>query len=328
MRVCVVARSSFGFNRAAYLRDVKQAREDPEAFWTDRARAVEWATPPTQALPKGDSLSWFPGGRLNTAHAALDRHVEAGRGGMEAVRFDSLVTGEKRSIAYASMQKLSSSFARVLQQHRLEDAPVMLYMPTLPEALVAMLGAARVGAPHCVVFAGFAAAQLAARIDHVKPGVLVTCDYALEGVKKIDLLSLVRQALQVAQHQPRVLVLNRGSDRDARFGDFWSEMESVASESVLAPKAVPSDHPLYYLHTSGTTGAPKALLREHGSHAVALRAAGHDIMGLGPGQVMWAASDIGWVVGHSFSVYGPLLCGATSLLVEGKPVGTPDHLEW
>lgn len=329
MRSCLVLRSSFGFNRAAYMRDLKEARSHPELYWGERARAIEWATPPVQCVPRGDSLSWFPGGRLNTTHLAIDAHVAAARGGLEAVRFESLVTQEKRAVTYAELQRLTSSFARVLQSRKVQSGqPVMLYMPTLPEAVVALLGAARIGAPHCVVFAGFAAAQLASRIDHVRPAVLVTCDYALEAHKKVELLPLVRQALQLAQHRPQVIVLNRGGERDGTFGDFDSEMRAVVKEALLPPTVVPAAHPLYFLHTSGTTGAPKALVREHGSHAVALRAAAHDVMGLGPGQVMWAASDIGWVVGHSFSVYGPLLSGATSLLVEGKPVGTLDHLEW
>ncbi len=331
MRSCRVVRSSsFGFNEQAYQRASQQARLDPETFWKSRSDALRWATAPSQALPLPGSQSWFPGGRLNTAQLAVDDHVAAGRGGMEALRFDSLVSGEQRRMSYVQLQAASSAFGRVLQQFGAnEAAPVMLYMPTLPEAAVVMLGAARIASPHCVVFAGFAAAQLASRIDHVKPAVLVTCDYSLEAHKKVELLPLVRHALELARHNPRVIVLNRsGGHSEDSFEDYDTHMKRTASEPLLQPVSVPSAHALYYLHTSGTTGAPKALVREHGSHAVALRAAAREIMGLTPGHVMWAASDVGWVVGHSFSVYGPLLAGATSLLVEGKPVGTPDHLEW
>lgn len=318
------------FNHVAYRRAVKEAKDEPEAFWSREAAQIDWQRAPNRSLPQ-DGV-WFGGGRLNTAYQAIDRHVNAKRGGNDAIIFESSVTGEKRHLTYSDLQEETSKLAHVLQRLEVDSGdPVLIYAPSLPESILMMLASARIGAPHCVVFAGFAPKQLAARIEHVKPKLIFCIDYALEGSRRINLPSLIQEALSMTKHQARVLVHYRdGGDGDGGpFESYTREMKRSESLSLLEAVPVPSDYPLYYIHTSGTTGEPKGLVRQHGGHAVSLSYAGRSVYGLsGPGKVFWAASDIGWIVGHSWSVYGPLICGATSLIVEGKPVNCPDHLEW
>lgn len=323
------------FKWGLYEHDVNLAKKNAEEFWKPRAAEVDWFVPPTRVAPAELEGAWCADGVLNTAHEALDRHVLAGRGGNTALDFESIISGERRTFSFSDLQHLTSTLAHVYEKFGIKTGDcVLIFMPQVPEAIIAMLAAARAGAPHCVCFAGFAPNVLASRIEHVKPKLILTADFALEGSKRINLLALVKQTLELTTFRPPVLVYRReglGSDSEIvdGFEDFGREMSRAAHLALYEPVPVPATHPLYYLHTSGTTGQPKALVREHGSHAVGLLYAGREIYGLNsPGDCFWAASDIGWVVGHSWTVYGPMLAGAKSLVVEGKPVGCPDHLEW
>jgi propionyl-CoA synthetase len=326
--------SSFPFNRVKYLRDLKHARESPDAFWMEKSQNVAWFEKPHQALPSSSSsASWFPGGTLNNCYNAVDRHVHSRQGGNIGLIYESLVTGEERKVSFDELQKETSNLAKVLERFGVTKGDaVLLYMPQIPQAIVSMLACARIGAPHVVVFAGFAPKQLAARIEHVKPKVIISCNYLLEGDKVIDLTRLVRESLQLCHHQPKVLMYHReGHQNTDEFECYQTEVNRAASSSTQLFECVPlkSSDPLYYLHTSGTTGQPKALIRENGGHCVSLSSSVKEIMGIHrPGNVMWAASDIGWIVGHSFSVYAPLFAGASSLLIEGKPINSNGHLDF
>ncbi len=303
--------------------------DDPTTFWADAARAVTWAREPQRVLDDSNPpfYRWFPDGELNTCANALDRHVEQGRGEQAALIYDSPVTGTKRTYTYRELLDVTARFAGVLRGLGVDKGDrVVIYMPMVPEAVIAMLACARLGAVHSVVFGGFAAHELAARIDDARPAVVVSASCGVEPTRIVDYKPMLDAALELAEHAPpHCVILQReqhpcalvpGRDVD------WAE--AVATAEPVAPVPVAATDPLYVLYTSGTTGKPKGIVRDNGGHAVALLWTMRHIYDTKPGEVYWAASDVGWVVGHSYIVYGPLLLGATTVLYEGKPVGTPD----
>ncbi|MFN8072028.1 MAG: propionyl-CoA synthetase [Mycobacterium sp.] len=301
---------------------------EPEAFWAEAASAVSWTKAPQRILDDDHPpfYRWFPDAELNTCFNALDRHIEA-RGDQPALIYDSPVTGCKRVYTYRELLDETARFAGVLRGLGVQKGDrVVLYMPMIPEAVVAMLACARLGAVHSVVFGGFASHELATRIDDAQPTVIVSASCGIEPTRLIEYKPMLDHALTRAVHQPRACVifqrdqhrcdLVEGRDHD------WTEL--IATAEPADPVPVAATDPLYVLYTSGTTGKPKGIVRDNGGHAVALLWSMANIYGVGPGEVFWAASDVGWVVGHSYIVYAPLLAGATTVLYEGKPIGTPD----
>lgn len=302
---------------------------DPELFWAKAAEGIDWHKAAEQVLDKDDPpfYRWFKGGELNTCYNAVDRHVAAGRGEQTAIIYDSPVTDTIRAITYSELQEQVSRFAGVLRGKGVAKGDtVIIYMPMIPEAAVAMLACARLGAIHSVVFGGFAPHELAIRIDHAQPKVIVTASGAIEGKKTISYLPLVAKALELADHGVAAVLVY---DRD--FGQcqlqdgrdfFWHDLLPTAP--LVDCVSVQATDPLYILYTSGTTGMPKGVIRDNGGHAVALHWSMKHVYDMNPGEVFWSASDVGWVVGHSYIVYGPLLAGCTTIFYEGKPIGTPD----
>jgi propionyl-CoA synthetase len=306
----------------------ERSLEKPEAFWAEAAAALHWDKPFERVLDgdKAPFYRWFPGGKLNTCYNAVDRHVAAGRGQQAAIIHDSPVTGTKRTVTFAELQGLVSRFAGALVRHGVGKGDrVIVYMPMVPEALVAMLACARIGAIHSVVFGGFASHELATRIDDAKPVLIVSASCGIEGAKVLPYKPLLDRAIETASHKPRhCIVLQRPQCEAAltpgRDIDWAEAMEAHPVDCV----PVDATDPLYILYTSGTTGQPKGVVRDHGGHATALLWSMRNIYGMQPGEVYWAASDVGWVVGHSYICYAPLLNGNTTIVYEGKPVGTPD----
>ena len=313
--------------------------DDPEKFWLDAARAVDWVTPPTRALDDSAAplYRWFPDGELNTCVNAVDRHVAAGHGERTALIYDSAVLGVQEHISYAQLQERVARFAGALAAQGVRTGDrVLLYMPMIAESVVAMLACARIGAVHSVVFGGFAPKELASRIDDSQPVAVVTASGGVEPKRRIEYLPAIEEALQLSEHAPSaVLVHERDgfttSVADAREragqsgGPVWlSWAEAQDGVEPAEPVTVKATDPLYILYTSGTTGKPKGVVRDNGGHAVALAWSMANIYDVSVGDVMWTASDVGWVVGHSYIVYAPLLAGATTVVYEGKPVGTPD----
>jgi len=307
----------------------RRSIEDPEGFWGEAAEAIDWSRKWDRVLDDTDPpfYRWFAGGELNTCHNALDRHVEAGRGDQTALIYDSPVTGTIEKFSYREFRDKVARLAGAIRALGVgRGDTVIIYMPMIPEAAAAMLACARLGAVHSVVFGGFAPNELAIRIDHAKPKLILTASGAREGAKLIEYKPLVDRAVELAGHKPEHVVvyqrafvkaaLSAGRDLD------WNEITDRAEPAGCVP--VRATDPLYILYTSGTTGMPKGVVRDNGGHAVALRWSMENIYDVGPGDVYWAASDVGWVVGHSYIVYGPLLTGCTTVLYEGKPVGTPD----
>ena len=314
-----------GDYQATYTRSI----EDPEAFWADAATAVLWRCTPTRVLDdsRPPFYRWFPDGELNTCENALDRHVAAGHGDRAALVYDSPVTDSKRTYTYAELLAEVATFAGALSSLGVGKGDrVVIYLPMVPEAVVAMLACARLGAVHSVVFGGFAASELAARVEDARPRVLVTASCGIEVARVVEYKPLVDRALGLSSHQPdHVVVLQRPqavaamtAPRDLDWQDLTAAAEPAECVTVAATD------PLYILYTSGTTAKPKGVVRDNGGHAVALTWSMANIYDVGPGDVWWTASDVGWVVGHSYIVYAPLLVGATTVLYEGKPVGTPD----
>ncbi len=314
----------------AWAQAHERSLADPSGFWGEAAQGIDWFTAPTSVLD--DRLApftrWFAGGVMNTCYNALDRHVVAGRGDQPALVWDSPVTGSGRTYTYAQLLDQVSRFAGVLRALGVEQGDrVVVYMPMVPEAVVAMLGCARIGAVHSVVFGGFAPAELAARIDDAKPRVVVSASCGIEPSRVVAYKPMLDAAIARATHTPDHCVVLQRPQVVAEMGerdiDWWVVMRDGA---VPRAECVPVDatDPLYVLYTSGTTGRPKGIVRDNGGHAVALHWSMRNVFAMAPGDVWWTASDVGWVVGHSYIVYGPLLAGCTTVLYEGKPVGTPD----
>ena len=313
----------------AYDAIYRRSLEDPEGFWGEVAGKLDWDRPWDRVLDdaKAPFYRWFAGGALNTCHNAVDRHVQAGHGDRAAIIHDSPVTGTKRRITYAELQEGVARLAGALKAEGVGYGDrVIVYMPMVPEALFAMFACARIGAVHSVVFGGFAANELAARIDDAKPRLILAASCGIEPGRIIPYKPLLDAAIERATHKvERTIILQRpecaaamtaGRDLD------WAAAVAAAEPAACVP--VLATDPLYILYTSGTTGAPKGVVRHNGGHAAALLWSMRAIYDVGPGDVFWCASDVGWVVGHSYIVYAPLLAGATTVVYEGKPVGTPD----
>ncbi|MFF0343198.1 propionyl-CoA synthetase [Kribbella sp. NPDC004875] len=312
----------------AYEDGYRRSLDDPHGFWLEAAEAISWSRPPAQALDATDApiFHWFPDGVLNTSYNALDRHIEAGDGDRAALIYDSPVTGTGRSYTYAQLRDEVATFAGALASLGVGKGDrVIVYLPMIPEAVVAMLACARLGAIHSVVFGGFAPRELAARIDDAEPKVIVAASCGIEPTRIVEYKPIIDEALTIARHQPEHTVVLQREQAEARLGERdldWTAL--VADAAPVEPVQVAATDPLYILYTSGTTGKPKGVVRDNGGHAVALAWTMRNVYDIGPGDVWWTASDVGWVVGHSYIVYAPLLVGATTVLYEGKPVGTPD----
>ncbi|KLN73064.1 MULTISPECIES: AMP-binding protein [Rhodococcus] len=316
----------------ARYRDVYEASvADPERFWLDAAKALDWHTYPTVALDsdRAPLYRWFPDGKLNICHNALDRHVDAGHGDRTALIYDSPVSDTQRTYTYAELRTQVALFAGVLTDLGVRRGDrVVIYMPMVPEAAIAMLATARLGAVHSVVFGGFAPKELAARIDDAEPRVIVSASCGIEGDRIIAYKPLLDQAIEIAEHTPDHCVVLQRPQLRATMTDRDTDWDQAMSITFPAPcVTVKSIEPLYVLYTSGTTGKPKGVVRD-GGYAVALAWTMSNVFDIGPGETMFTASDVGWVVGHSYMVYGPLLAGATTVIYEGKPVGTPDAAQF
>ncbi|MBB4911187.1 propionyl-CoA synthetase [Actinophytocola algeriensis] len=312
----------------SYQDAYQRSLADPEAFWLAAAESIDWETPPERALDDKTAplYRWFPGGVLNTCHNALDRHVDGGRADQTALIYDSPVTGSKASFTYRELRDEVAVFAGALRDLGVGKGDrVIIYMPMVPRAVVAMLACARLGAVHSVVFGGFAPKELATRVEDATPKVIVAASCGIEPTRVVEYKPIIDEALTTTAHQPDAVVVLQREQARATLGDRdvdWDEAVAKASPAECVPVA--ATDPLYILYTSGTTGKPKGVVRDNGGHAVALAWSLPNIYDLHPGEVWWTASDVGWVVGHSYIVYAPLLIGATTVLYEGKPVGTPD----
>lgn len=313
----------------SYESEYQRSLEDPAGFWEEKAREIEWFRFPESILSTDErgAHRWYAGGKLNSAWLALDRHVEAGRGDQAALIYDSPVTGSYRSYSFAELTDAVARFGGVLSRLGVSKGDrVVIYMPMVPEAAIAMLACARIGAIHSVVFGGFASRELAMRIDDAMPKIVLSASCGIEFDRVIAYKPLLDEAIAMARHKvQQCVILQReqmrttlvpGRDLD------WHELEAAASR--IDPVEVDAIDPLYILYTSGTTGKPKGVLRDNGGHAVALNYSMSAVYGVDTGDVFWAYSDVGWVVGHSYIVYGPLTRGCTSIMFEGKPVRTPD----
>ena len=309
-------------------------QRDPHAFWAEAAQAIDWIETPKRVFDPDAGVygRWFVDGVCNTCWNAVDRHVMSGRGEQVAIIYDSPLAGQKRTLTYHRLQVETQVLAAILRNFGVEKGDrVILYMPMVPEAVIAMLACARIGAVHSVVFGGFAANELATRIDDAKPKLVLSASCGLEPGRIVAYKPLLDEAIRLATHKPGAcLILQRpqqqavllpGRDHD------WAQLRDEAivfARSVYECTPLAATDPLYILYTSGTTGRPKGVVRDNGGHMVALEWSMQNLYGIAPGETWWCGSDIGWVVGHSYIVYGPLLHGATSVMYEGKPVGTPD----
>ncbi len=318
-----------GVHMGKYEQIFKKSMEDPNGFWGEAAEAISWYKKWDKVLDDSNVpfYRWFAGGELNTCYNALDRHVESGRGNQTAIIWDSPVTNQVQKYTYKELTDKVAKFAGALRSLGVNKGDtVIIYMSMVPEALVAMLACARLGAVHSVVFGGFAPNELAVRIDDAKPKVIVATSCGIEVKKVIEYVPMLNKAIELASHKPeKCVILQRpqakGELKQGRDLD-WEELMSKASPVECVP--VKATDPLYILYTSGTTGLPKGIVRDNGGHAVALRWSMENIYNVKPGDVYWAASDVGWVVGHSYIVYAPLITGCTTIVYEGKPIGTPD----
>jgi propionyl-CoA synthetase len=321
----MVSVSASGRFEAIYRRSLEQ----PEGFWAEAARLIDWDEPPVRVLDdtRPPFYRWFTGGKLNTCRNALDRHVEGGCGDQWALIYDSPVTETTQRFTYRELRDSVATFAGALRDQGVEQGDrVVVYMPMVPEALIAMLACARIGAVHSVVFGGFAANELAKRIEDAQPKAIVSASCGIEPGRVVAYKPLLDAAIDLVEAKPeRCIVLQRPEveaalepERDVDWSEAVSRAKPVDCVSVDATD------PLYILYTSGTTGQPKGIVRDNGGHAVALEWSMQHVYGVSPGEVYWAASDVGWVVGHSYIVYAPLFHGCTTVLYEGKPVGTPD----
>ena len=311
-----------------YQQIYQRWQEAPEEFWGETAQDLSWDRPWDQVLDESNAplYRWYAGAKTNTCYNALDRHVEAGHGERTALIYDSAMTGEIKKFSYEELLKQVAKFAGVLEGLGVTKGDrVLLYMPMIPEAVMAMLACARIGAVHTVVFGGFAAKELAKRIIDAEPKVIISASCGLEPGKVISYKPMLDQAISQANVMLKTVIVERPEcqatfieGRDYKWNDVMTSARTVSCVSVNSTDA------LYILYTSGTTGAPKGIVRDHGGHMVAMNWSMKNVYDMSPGDVFWAASDIGWVVGHSYIVYGPLIYGCTTVLYEGKPVGTPD----
>jgi propionyl-CoA synthetase len=302
---------------------------DPNGFWAEAAENISWYRKWDKVLDDSAApfYRWFSGGELNTCYNALDRHVEGGRADQVALIYDSPVTNQIQKFTYRELLDLVSRFAGALRGLGVvKGDTVIIYMPMVPQAAIAMLACARLGAVHSVVFGGFAPHELAIRIDDAKPKVIISASCGIEVKRTIEYMPMLNKAIDLAAHKPRKCVVLQRPQAKAELTSGrdheWDELMAKASPVECVP--VKATDPLYILYTSGTTGVPKGIVRDNGGHAVALRWSLPNIYDTHPGEVYWAASDVGWVVGHSYIVYAPLFTGCTTVLYEGKPVGTPD----
>jgi propionyl-CoA synthetase len=309
-------------------------QRDPQGFWAEAAADIDWFEKPRTAFdPKAGIYGrWFPGGVCNTCFNAVDRHVNAGRGEQAAIIYDSPLAGVTRTISYHRLMTETQVLGAMLRDLGVGRSDrVIIYMPMVPEAVIAMLACARIGAIHSVVFGGFAARELATRIDDAKPKVILSASCGIEPGRIVAYKPLLDEAIALSQHKPSACLILQRAQAEANMisgrDHDWATMRDYAlvhARSVYDCVPVAATDPLYILYTSGTTGQPKGVVRDNGGHMVALKWSMKNLYGVDPGEVYWAASDVGWVVGHSYIVYGPLLHGCTSILYEGKPVGTPD----
>jgi len=306
----------------------RRSLDDPAGFWAEAASAIDWYTRPERILDDSNPpfYRWYAGGTLNTCHNAVDRHVANGHGDQPALIYDSPVTGAKSALTFAELRDATARFAGALAALGISKGDrVVIYMPMIPEAVVAMLGCARLGAVHSVVFGGFAAHELAIRIDDARPRLIVSASCGIEVARVVEYKPILDAAVDEAVHKPEhtIIVQRPQATAPMRETDLdWHDLMAAAAPAPCVP--VDATDPLYILYTSGTTGKPKGVVRDNGGHAVALAWSMRNIYDTHQGEVFWAASDIGWVVGHSYIVYAPLLAGCTTILYEGKPVGTPD----
>jgi propionyl-CoA synthetase len=328
-----LARDTAASSKSRYREVYARWKSDPEGFWGEVAREIDWSTPAEKVFePKAGIYGrWFVGAECNACHNAVDRHVAGGRAEQAAVIYDSPVTGTKRSITYRELQEETATLGAVLQEMGVVKGDrVILYMPMIPEAAIAILACARIGAIHSVVFGGFAAKELATRIEDAEPKVILSASCGIEATRVVPYKPLLDEAIALSSHKPgdclifqrpeAAAAMTEGRDHD------WAETVAAAKAAGRRADCIPvaATDPLYILYTSGTTGKPKGVVRDTGGYLVALKWSMKGLYGIEPGEVWWCASDVGWVVGHSYIVYGPLLHGCTSVLYEGKPVGTPD----
>ncbi|WP_316367667.1 propionyl-CoA synthetase [Candidatus Thiodiazotropha sp. CDECU1] len=313
----------------SYAEIYQHSLNDPEAFWGTVAKELHWYKPWDKVLDESvkPSPRWFKGGMFNTCYNALDRHIEAGHGDRLALIYDSPVTEQKRTFSYSELRDTVARLAGVIASHGVGKGDrVIIYMPMIPEAAIAMLACARIGAIHSVVFGGFAANELATRIDDSQPKMVLSASCGIEPSRLVAYKPLLDEAIEIARHKPANCIIKQRPQLTAELQDGrdydWDQALAEAEPVDCVP--VEATDPLYILYTSGTTGQPKGVVRDNGGHAAALLWSMKSIYNVEAGDVYWAASDVGWVVGHSYIVYGPLLAGCTTVLYEGKPVGTPD----
>ena len=316
---------------ADYRTEHARSIEDPEGYWAEQARLVDWIKKPQRILDDDHPpfYRWFPDATLNTCYNALDRHVVRGNGDRTALVYDSAVTGTKTTFSYAGLLELTAAFAGALRGFGVTAGDrVVIYMPMIPEAVVAMLACARIGAVHSVVFGGFAPRELAVRIDDARPKVILSASCGIEPTRVVEYKPIIDRALEIAEHQPDVVVVKQRPQAEATMQEprdvDWDLAMKAGRTDPAGCVEVRATDPLYVLYTSGTTGKPKGIVRDNGGHAVAMAWSLPNVYDVHEGQVWWTASDVGWVVGHSYIVYAPLITGATTVLYEGKPVGTPD----